>query len=92
MAVELARQHRPDLVLVDLHLPDMHGEEVLRRLQADPATAAIPVLVISADATARQVERLRAAGARAYLTKPIDIQAFLDLVDQFLHAERGQAP
>jgi len=81
MGLELAQQHQPDLILLDLHLPDLSGEEVLRRLRADPATREIPVVMISADATADRVERLREAGAAQYLTKPIDIRQFLAVVD-----------
>lgn len=77
MGLELARQHLPDIVLLDLHLPDMNGEEVLRALLDDPLTRDIPVMVISADATARQVARLKDAGASAYLTKPLDLDEFL---------------
>ncbi|HEX7239820.1 MAG TPA: PAS domain S-box protein, partial [Longimicrobiaceae bacterium] len=84
LGVELAREHRPDLVLLDLHLPDIPGEEVLRRLRADERTARIPVVVISADATRAMVDRLRAAGADAYLTKPLDIDEFLATVEGFL--------
>jgi CheY-like chemotaxis protein/anti-sigma regulatory factor (Ser/Thr protein kinase) len=84
LGVELAREHRPDLVLLDLHLPDIPGEEVLRRLRADERTAGIPVVVISADATHAMVDRLRAAGADAYLTKPLDIDEFLAAVERFL--------
>ena len=84
LGLDLAREHRPDLVLLDLHLPDMSGEELLARLRADPPTHAIPVVVLSADATPGQVERLLADGARAYLTKPLDISAFLALVDEVL--------
>jgi signal transduction histidine kinase/DNA-binding response OmpR family regulator len=83
-AMELARNCQPDLVLLDLHLPDMSGEEVLYRLQLDEATKDIPVVVLSADATARQRERLDVAGANAYLTKPIAIGRFLELLDQTL--------
>ena len=82
---DLARQHRPDLILLDLHLPDMRGDEVLGLVRADPATAATPVAVLSADATPRQVERLLAAGADQYLTKPLDIAEFLRVVDAALH-------
>jgi signal transduction histidine kinase/ActR/RegA family two-component response regulator len=81
-ALELAQHHRPDLVLLDLHLPDIGGDEVLRRLRADEATRDIPVVVLSADATARQRERLTGAGADAYLTKPIAIRRLLDVIDQ----------
>jgi CheY-like chemotaxis protein/anti-sigma regulatory factor (Ser/Thr protein kinase) len=84
IAIELARQHQPDLVLLDLHLPDVRGDEVLRRLKEDPATRSIPVVMLSADATERQRERLLSAGASAYLTKPIGVQALLESVDQFL--------
>ena len=83
---DLVRQHRPDLVLLDQHLPDLGGEEVLRRLQADPETAAVPVVVVSADATPGQIQRLLAAGASHYLTKPLDVAQFLEGVDQLLHA------
>jgi len=83
---DLACQHQPDLILLDQHLPDLAGEEVLRRLQADPDTAAVPVVVVSADATAGQIQRLLAAGASHYLTKPLDVAEFLEVVDQLLHA------
>jgi len=83
---DLARRHRPDLVLLDQHLPDIGGEEVLRRLQADPETAAVPVVVVSADATTGQIQRLLAAGASQYLTKPLDVSQFLEVLDQLLHA------
>jgi CheY-like chemotaxis protein len=92
LGVELAREHRPDLVLLDLHLPDIPGDEVLRRLRADPRTAAIPVVVVSADATPSSVERLRQSGADAYLTKPLDVDEFLRVVGQFLPAELAGAP
>ena len=84
VGVELAREHRPDLVLLDLHLPDMHGSEVLRRLRADARTSGIPVVVISADATRSAVDDLLAAGADAYLTKPLDLDEFLRTLEQFL--------
>lgn len=79
--IERARRDRPDLVLLDLHLPDMPGEDVLRRLWADPATRPIPIAVLSADATPSQVKRLLAAGATTYLTKPLDLSALLRLID-----------
>ena len=85
--VELARERVPDLVLLDLHLPDIPGEEVLRELRADPRTASLPVVVISADATPGRIERLRGAGAQAYLTKPLDVDEFLDVVDGILARE-----
>jgi CheY-like chemotaxis protein len=84
VGIELAREHRPDLVLLDLHLPDMHGSEVLRRLRADERTSSVPVVVISADATPTAVEELLALGADAYLTKPLDLDEFLRTLEQFL--------
>jgi two-component system, sensor histidine kinase and response regulator len=81
LALDLARRHAPDLILLDLHLPDMPGWEVLAELQGNDVTRDIPVVIISADATARQVKRLMAAGARAYLTKPIDVAEFFRVVE-----------
>jgi len=87
LGVELARQYLPDVVLLDLHLPDIGGDEVLRRLRSDSRTASIPVIIVSADATAASLERLRAAGADAYLTKPLDVDEFLAAVERFLPKE-----
>jgi CheY-like chemotaxis protein len=84
IGVELAQVHRPRLILLDLNLPDIHGSEVLRRLQGEPATAKVPVVVLSADATPSQIERLLTAGARNYLTKPFDIDPFLAVVDEMV--------
>jgi CheY-like chemotaxis protein len=73
------REDPPDVLLLDLDLPDVGGAEILRRLKADPATAPIPVIVISADTRKEQQERLMAAGARAYLTKPVEISRLMEL-------------
>jgi PAS domain S-box-containing protein len=81
MGLELARQHRPALVLLDLHLPGMDGEQVLRRLKEDPLTAQEPVVVVSADATKARVARLVRGGASGFLTKPLQVTQFLSLVD-----------
>jgi signal transduction histidine kinase/CheY-like chemotaxis protein len=88
LGFELARDHRPDLVLLDLHLPDLPGEEVLQRLQEEPRTRSIPVIVLSADATPGQIDRLLAAGARVYLTKPIDVRQLLAALDTHLGGRR----
>jgi CheY-like chemotaxis protein len=90
--LDLARAHHPDLILLDVHLPDMPGDEVLDRLRADAASRRIPVVVISADATHRQAERLTAAGARAYLTKPIDIRQLRGLLASLGPARGGRGP
>ena len=81
----------PDLILLDLHLPDLHGEEVLALLKEDPATGAIPVIVLSADASPGVAERLVAQGARAYLTKPIAIPELLGVVRQYLAQEAEES-
>jgi CheY-like chemotaxis protein len=86
VGLDLARQHEPDLILLDLNLPDIHGSEVLGRLQQSALTRDIPVIVISADATPKQIERLLAAGARDYLTKPLNVDLFLQTLDKFLQA------
>ncbi|MFQ3594435.1 MAG: hybrid sensor histidine kinase/response regulator, partial [Gemmataceae bacterium] len=74
----------PSLILLDVQLPDMEGHEVLQRLKANTLTASIPVIVLSADATVPTIERLRAAGAVAYLTKPLDMNRLLAVVDTYL--------
>jgi CheY-like chemotaxis protein len=86
LGLELAQALRPKMILLDLNLPDMHGSEVLRRLQQELTTAEIPVVVLSADATASQIERLLTAGAKNYLTKPFDLDPFLAVVDEFVGA------
>jgi CheY-like chemotaxis protein len=84
LGIDLARQHRPDLIFLDLHLPDMRGDEVLRRLRADGKTRDIPVVIISADATPGQIARLKSEGADEYLTKPLDVHQLLATLDRFI--------
>jgi signal transduction histidine kinase/CheY-like chemotaxis protein len=84
LGIEIALQHLPEIVLLDLHLPDIGGEQVLAELRADPLTATTPIIVLTADATERQHARLLAAGATAYVTKPIDVRQLLELVDDNL--------
>ena len=88
MGIYLASEHRPSLILLDMHLPDMQGDEVLRRLKTDPRTHDIPVVMVSADATPATLERTKLSGAAAYLTKPIDVEEFLSTVDSFLARSR----
>ncbi len=89
MGVDLARDHRPDLILLDPHLPDLSGEEVFRLLREDPRTRDIPVIVLSADAIPAGMGPWLEAGVRAYLTKPLDSHRFLAAVDEGLRGERG---
>src|SRR5215218_6045651 len=83
LGVKLAEACKPKLILLDLNLPDVHGSEVFRLLQQNPATVEIPVVILSADATPSQIERLLKAGATNYLTKPFDLDPFLTVVDEF---------
>jgi signal transduction histidine kinase/ActR/RegA family two-component response regulator len=91
VALDLARQHRPDLILLDLHLPDMPGQEVMHQLRADPATCDIPIVILSGEASQTYIDRILAAGANAYLTKPIRVRQLLQLVDQFLGEPSAEA-
>ena len=91
-AVPLAEEHHPDLILLDMHLPDVDGSEVLRRLHDNPRTAAIPVIIVSADATPPQMQQMLEAGAVAYLTKPLDIQKLLTVVNQSIRKGAPSTP
>jgi len=86
VGVELAQEYRPDLILLDVHLTDLHGFEVLERLQGDSRTVDIPVVVLSADATTWQRRRFRNAGVYDYLSKPLNLQQLLDVIDQHVGA------
>jgi PAS domain S-box-containing protein len=90
--IALARQHRPDLILLDLHLPDMPGHEVLRLLQSYPETRALPVVVLSAQSTKSGTQRLLDSGAKGYLGKPLDVVEFLDIVDRLVEEAAGERP
>jgi len=89
MGLDLAREHQPDLILLDMNLPDIMGDEVLRRLQADPQTCRIPVVVLSADALPSNMARMREAGALAYLTKPLDVKLFLTTLEEIFAQREG---
>lgn len=84
LGLDLAWEHQPDLVLLDLHLPDIPGEKVLRYLKSDARTRHTPV-IISADATPGTVERLLQEGADGYLTKPLDVDQFLGTIQTMLN-------
>lgn len=84
MGMDLATQHLPDLILLDVHLPDINGDSVLRQLKGNPTTSQIPVVMLSADATKKQIELLTSLGAADYLTKPIDLVVFFDILRQYL--------
>jgi CheY-like chemotaxis protein len=92
MGLDLAQTHVPDWILLDIHLPDLNGEEVLKRLRQSPRTRDIPVTVLSADATRAQITRVLQAGARDYLTKPVDVRQLLQLLEQTLRAADQDEP
>jgi len=82
--VKLALDYKPNVILLDLDLPDIHGSEVLELLQKDSQTKEIPVIILSADAMDKQIEKLLNLGAKTYLTKPLDVLEFLKEVDKWM--------
>jgi signal transduction histidine kinase/ActR/RegA family two-component response regulator len=89
--LQAATHEPPDFILLDMHLPDIPGETVLRRLQAEPTTADIPVAVLSAEATPAIIRRMRDNGVVAYLTKPLDLAELGRLIRSFSTGERSDA-
>jgi PAS domain S-box-containing protein len=87
-----AIKEQPDIILLDLHLPDLPGEGVLRELRADPVVRDTPVIVLSADATQTQIRRLLSAGASAYLTKPLNLNKVMATMDRLLAEKAPRAP
>ena len=86
LGIDLAREHRPDVILLDLNLPDMSGDEVLRRLKIDESLRGIPVIMVSADALGDRITQLIAQGAHGYITKPYKVADFLRVVNETLEA------
>ena len=91
LGLELARTHRPALILLDINLPEMDGYAVMQCLREHEATRAIPVVAISANAMPRDLERGKAAGFAAYVTKPIDMPRLLELVDDLLPRDTAES-
>lgn len=91
--LQLARANKPDLVLLDVHLPDMEGREIFARLREDPETRDIPVVIVSASAKPEDIQKLKEAGVDGHLTKPLNVQEFLTTLDGYLgHSVRGARP
>ena len=87
-AIAVARSERPDLLLLDMHLGDISGLEVMQTLALDPSLAHIPCVALSADAMPASIERAERAGFKAYLTKPLNVKAFLRCLDRILASRR----
>ena len=83
-ALEIVRQHMPDLIIMDIQLPHVTGLELIQQLKADAALAAIPIMAVTAYAGREDEERIRAAGADAYVSKPISVVRFLEQVNALL--------
>jgi two-component system cell cycle response regulator DivK len=83
-ALELARKHRPDLILMDIQLPEVSGLEVTRWLKDDEELCRIPVVAVTAFAMKGDEERIRSGGCEAYVSKPISVMTFLETVRKFI--------
>ncbi len=83
-ALELVQNHKPDLILMDMHLPEMDGMAALKLLKADEGTRHIPVIAISANAMRADIDRALEEGFEGYITKPIEVDNFLEIVDKYL--------
>ena len=82
-AIEIARQHRPDLILMDIQLPDISGMEAARRLKADDQTRAIPIIAVTAFAMSGDRAMVLASGCDAYVAKPFNVVEFIELVERY---------
>ena len=92
--IEIARVSQPEVILMDINLPDISGSEALKILRADPATTHIPVIALSANAIPRDIENGLAAGFFRYLTKPVKVNEFMDALDvalKYADKEGGQS-
>ncbi|MBO0662645.1 response regulator [Jiella sp. MQZ9-1] len=83
-AVELARAHRPDLILMDIQLPEISGLDVTRQLKDDPELHPIPIVAVTAFAMKGDEERIRQGGCEAYISKPISVNRFMEVIRSFL--------
>jgi two-component system cell cycle response regulator DivK len=83
-ALQMAREHRPDLILMDIQLPEVSGLEVTKWIKEDEQLRTIPVIAVTAFAMKGDEEKIREGGCEAYIAKPISVMSFLSTVDQFL--------
>jgi len=83
-AMKMARLHRPDLILMDIQLPEVSGLEVTKWLKEDPELRAIPVVAVTAFAMKGDEDKIRQGGCEAYIAKPISVAKFLETIQRFL--------
>ena len=83
-AMDLARAHKPDLILMDIQLPEISGLDVTRQLKADPELFKIPIVAVTAFAMKGDEERIRQGGCEAYISKPISVNRFMEVIRSFL--------
>lgn len=88
--LELARAHRPDLILMDIHLPEISGLEVTRRLKADPDLKSIPVIAVTAFAMKGDEQKIREGGCEDYISKPISVVPFIETVKRYLRIQEQE--
>ena len=89
-ALDLARKHRPDLILMDIQLPEVSGLGVTKRLKDDQDLRHIPVIAVTAFAMKGDEERIRQGGCEAYLSKPISVARFMETIRHFLGTAEGE--
>jgi two-component system cell cycle response regulator DivK len=87
-ALDALKEHRPDLIIMDIQLPEISGLEVTKRIKQDEALRAIPVIAVTAFAMKGDEERIREGGCEAYISKPISVSTFLDTIRQFIGESR----
>ena len=91
-AIEVAHEFSPDLVITDIQLPHVTGFDLIRMMRADRRLSSVPIMAVTAYAGSGDEERIRAAGAQAYVSKPISVMSFAETVDQLLEARRRDTP
>ncbi len=84
--LEIAREHKPDLILMDIQLPQVSGLDITAQLKADPELAHIPVIAVTAFAMKGDEDKIRQGGCEDYISKPISVPVFLDLIKRYLSA------
>jgi CheY-like chemotaxis protein len=89
LGIELAQVHQPDLILMDIHLPGMNGVEAFDYLSTQEETKHIPIVAVSANAMQSDIDRTLKKGFKSYITKPIDVISFLEIIDRFLVASEN---